>query len=295
MNVIQTWWLAIRPKTLWAGIAPVMIGTALAFRDGGFHAPSAIAALLGAMLIQIGTNLCNDYSDFKKGADTEDRQGPIRVTQAGLIKPATVLSATFFIFALAMIACGYLVFRAGWPLVAIGVLSIISGILYTAGPYPIGYLGLGDIFVLIFFGPIAVGGTYFVQTLDIHPAILVSGLAPGLLAVAILVVNNLRDRDQDVLAGKKTLAVRFGRSFVRAEYVLCILGTILLCVWHSRESMNDWYFGLGAVLMIPGFFLIRTVYRYADGKHLNPVLGKTALLLLLYSVGFSLITIFWSN
>ena len=291
MNTFNIWWLAIRPKTLWAAVAPVMIGTALAYRDEGLHIASAIAALLGAMLIQIGTNLCNDYADFKKGADTEERQGPTRVTQAGLIQPNTVLRATVFVFVLAAIACSYLVFRAGWPLVIIGIVSIISGILYTAGPYPIGYLGLGDIFVLVFFGPVAVGGTYYVQTLTIDYTILLSGLAPGLLAVAILVVNNLRDKDQDVAAGKKTLAVRFGRSFVRAEYILCIIGTILLCVWHSRTFSHDGYFILGAAILIPGFLLIRTVCRYDDGEHLNPVLGKTALLLLGYSIGFSLITV----
>ncbi|MBI4308915.1 MAG: 1,4-dihydroxy-2-naphthoate octaprenyltransferase, partial [Candidatus Omnitrophica bacterium] len=182
------WLLAIRPKTLPAAIAPVAIGTAMAFGDGVAHWPSAFAALFAALMIQIATNLINDYCDFKKGADTKDRLGPVRVTQAGLIKPKIVLFAAVAAFLLSALACAYLIGRAGWVILFIGIASILSGIFYTAGPRPLGYLGLGEVFVFIFFGPVAVGGIYFVQSLDLNWAVIMAGLGPGFLSTAILAV-----------------------------------------------------------------------------------------------------------
>ena len=178
-STMEIWILAARPKTLWAAIAPVIIGTAIAYDSGAAAWLPALAALFGAVAIQIGTNLANDYFDYTKGTDAGNRLGPLRVTQAGLVKPKTMKLATVVAFLLASVAGAYLVWRGGWPILIIGVLSILSGVFYTAGPYPLGYNGLGDIFVLIFFGPVAVGGTYYVQTLSIDWTVLVAGLAPG--------------------------------------------------------------------------------------------------------------------
>ncbi|MBW1752269.1 MAG: 1,4-dihydroxy-2-naphthoate polyprenyltransferase, partial [Deltaproteobacteria bacterium] len=207
---LKIWIDAARPKTLWASVAPVVIGSAMAFESGGLHIMSALSALLGAVLIQIGTNFANDYFDYYTGADSTDRLGPTRVVQAGLVQPTTMKAAFIAVFALAVVPGAYLIWRAGLPLFVIGVLSILCGILYTAGPYPLGYVGLGELFVILFFGPVAVGGTYYVQTLQISVPVIISGLAPGLFSVAILTVNNLRDVKSDHRAGKKTLAVRFG-------------------------------------------------------------------------------------
>ena len=211
-NYLQVWLSAIRPKTLGAAVSPILIGTTMAFADGKGHALAALAALLGALLIQIGTNFSNDYYDYIKGADTEERLGPVRVTQSGQVRPKTMLRNFVMVFGLATLVGIYLVFRGGWPVVIIGILSIASGILYTGGPWPLGYLGLGDLFVLIFFGPVAVAGTFYVQALEITPVVIFAGLGPGLLATALLAVNNLRDEPTDKKVGKLTLAVRFGQN-----------------------------------------------------------------------------------
>jgi 1,4-dihydroxy-2-naphthoate octaprenyltransferase len=288
-NILRVWLQAARPKTLWAGIAPVLMGTAMAVADGGFHALSAAVALAFAVLVQVGTNLCNDYADFRKGADTATRTGPVRVTQAGLIKPEAVLRATVLVFALAMVVSLYAVWRVGWPLVFCAAVAVLCGVLYTAGPYPLGYLGLGEPFVLLFFGPVAVAATHYVQVLPgrLAPETVVAGLAPGLLSVAILVVNNLRDVEGDAVAGKKTLAVRFGRGFARAEYLACLLGACavpaLLFLWDGRHP-----YSLAAVLVLPAALpTIRRVFSSTEGRVLNPALAGTAKLLLLYSVLFS--------
>ena len=285
---VRIWLHAARPKTLWAAFAPVLIGAALAYADGAFHAGAALAALLGALLIQIGTNFCNDYADFKKGADTADRQGPLRATQAGLIAPRTMLAATVSVYALACLAGAYLVFRCGWPLVGVGVLSILAGMGYTAGPAPFGYRGWGDAFVLVFFGPVAVAGTYYVQALHVTFASVVAGLAPGFLAVAILVVNNLRDVDGDARAGKRTLAVRFGRTFARGEYLFCLLAAACVpAALFAQTGRHPW--SLMAMLIVPsGLPAIRGVFGASTGAGLNAMLAYTARLLLLYSVLFSI-------
>jgi 1,4-dihydroxy-2-naphthoate octaprenyltransferase len=284
---VTIWILAARPKTLWAAVAPVMIGTAMAFESGNGAWLPAAAALFGAVMIQIGTNFANDYFDYKTGADAGDRIGPMRMTQAGLVKPETMKFAFALAFLLAAGAGAYLTWHAGWPIVVIGALSILCGILYTAGPYPLGYVGLGDLFVLVFFGPVAVGGTYYVQALDITKTVIVSGLAPGLFSVAILTVNNLRDLDGDARAGKKTLAVRFGRTFARMEYLLSLViasaipAFLFLSHWKHPFSL--------AALVVPFFAVsfIRTVFTSADGETLNRILASTGKLLLLYSILFS--------
>jgi len=281
--------LAARPKTLLASVAPVAIGVAMAVPDGVFHARAALAALFFALLVQIGTNFCNDYCDFIKGADTELRKGPTRAVQAGLVTPRAMLCATTIAFSAAALLIAYLVARAGTPILVIGALSIACGVLYTAGPYPLAYVGLGDLFVLVFFGPVAVAGTYFVQSVTLPPeSVMVAGLAPGLISVGLLTVNNLRDVDEDRIAGKRTLAVRFGSRFSRIEYVVCIavaaLIPVILVIWQARGAVSL----LAVLTLIPAQSTIRRVWSESGGAGLNPALGQTARLLMIYSLLFSI-------
>ncbi len=283
---MNAWILAIRPKTLPAAIAPVVIGTAMAWGDGVAHFPSALAALFAALCIQVATNFANDYCDFKKGADTSNRVGPLRVTQAGLISGRLMVVATIIMFTCAVLASVYLVFRAGNAIAVIAVASVLSGIFYTAGPRPLGYMGLGELFVLVFFGPVAVAGTYFVQTLEINGAVVAAGFGPGFLSCAILAVNNLRDIDGDQKVGKLTLAVRFGKNFAAGEYLFCIMAAALTpfavhLITHDHECM--------AVASLVGFLAIPTVGAVftSQGAALNKVLAQTGVLLLVYSVLFS--------
>ncbi|MBI5149609.1 MAG: 1,4-dihydroxy-2-naphthoate polyprenyltransferase [Candidatus Omnitrophica bacterium] len=284
----KSWLLAIRPKTLPAGIAPVLMGTAMAFGDGIGDVLTALVCLLTALLLQIGTNLANDYYDFKKGVDTIDRVGPVRVTQAGLIPPGQVKAAFIGVFALAAVGSIYLVTRGGWMIGVLAVLAILSGIFYTAGKYPLGYLGLGDILVFTFFGPVAVAGTYYVQSLELNAAILLAGVAPGLFSVAILTVNNLRDMDSDRKSGKKTLAVRFGRGFALSEYLFCVLGACIAPVFIYM-FIEDHLPVLTCVLIILAAVpTIKKVLTRTEGVALNAALAATARLLLAYSVLFSI-------
>ncbi len=233
----RVWLLAARPATLTAVLAPLLVGGVVAARAGGFDLKAWLAALGGAFFIQVGTNFANDVFDFEKGADTADRRGPLRVTQAGLVAPAQVKFAMVLMFALA-VACGaYLVALHGWPLVAVGVASIAAGILYTGGPWPLGYLGLGDVFVFVFFGLVATAGTAFVQLGHVPAEAWWWAVPIGASCTAILVVNNLRDAPTDVLAGKRTLAVRFGPGFARAEYIaLMAVALFTAPVWAALEG-----------------------------------------------------------
>lgn len=269
----MNWLLAIRPKTLTVSLAPVILGTALAYHDGYFSPSYLALTLLGALLIQIGTNLSNDYFDFQKGADTHERVGPTRVTQAGLISPGQVKAAFILVFACAACLGVLLVMRGGWPILLIGLASILSGMAYTAGPYALAYLGLGELFVLIFFGPVAVVGTYYVQALKFSGSAFWAGIAIGLLSCAILVVNNLRDIDQDKKANKKTLAVRFGRRFAHLEYVFCLLVPALIAFWLHAPA---------ASLVI---FLALLKMRRSS---LDKLLPQTALLVLVFAIVFAL-------
>jgi 1,4-dihydroxy-2-naphthoate octaprenyltransferase len=283
----SVWVLAARPKTLPAGLAPVLIGTAMAFADGRMYWPAALAAALGSLLIQIGTNYANDYFDYKKGADTHERLGPIRVTQAGLVTPHAMKAAIILVFLAALLVGAYLVYRGGLPIAAIGILSILFGVLYTGGPYPLGYNGLGDIFVLIFFGPVAVGGTYFVQSLTITTPVICAGLAPGLFSVAILTVNNLRDIDSDRTSGKKTLAVRFGRRFAVTEYVLCIVAACLVPPILIIAYDHSTWVAVASATVLLAIPAMRTVVA-TSGKPLNHTLALTGRLLLIFSLLFSI-------
>jgi 1,4-dihydroxy-2-naphthoate polyprenyltransferase len=285
----RIWLQAARPKTLWAGVIPVLMGSALAFDQGVFHGGAVLAALLGSVFIQIGANYANDYFDFIKGTDTEERLGPVRATQAGLVTPGQMRVATAVAFLLAVLAGVYLVYRGGMPIVVIGVVSILCGILYTGGPYPLGYLGLGDVFVLVFFGPVAVAGTYYVQALTWDGASVVAGLAPGFFSVALLTVNNLRDAETDVKTGKKTLAVRLGPTFARVEYAVALaLGAVVVpfyLVWA--------YPGHGWALIASLVFLLAVpdmnrVFKNTVPAELNAVLGGTGKLLLIFGILFSI-------
>lgn len=285
---MNPWILAARPKTLWASVAPVAMGTAMAYRDGHFDVLTLVLTLAGALLIQVGTNYCNDYADFAKGTDTGARLGPLRATQAGLVTPAAMKRATIIVFALAALVAGALVARGGWPVVAVGVASITSGVLYTAGPRPLGYLGLGDVFTLVFFGPVAVAGTYYLQALSLPPSAVVAGLGPGLLSVAILTINNLRDLEGDAKAGKRTLPVRFGATFARWEYTVCIIAAGLvpiLLVGRYGAPPNS---AVAAMIILAGVPAIRSVWGRAEAATLNRLLAFTALLLLAYSMMFSI-------
>ena len=285
---LSNWILASRPKTLWAAIAPVLIGTALAFEEDKGHWPSAVLAGIGAILIQIGTNFANDYFDFFKGADSGERLGPIRATQSGLIAPRSMKLAFVTVFSLTVVVGIYLIVRAGWPIVMIGALSILSGILYTAGPLSLAYLGLGDIFVFLFFGLAAVGGTYFVQALTINEMVILAGVSPGLFSTAILTVNNLRDIVSDRAAGKKTLAVRFGAKFARAEYFFCITIACLMpiiLVWLTGQHHLSLLSCLTLFIAIP---TMRTIFVEKPGRIFNQMLAQTGKLLFLFSILFSL-------
>lgn len=286
-KIFSVWLLAVRPKTLGAAVAPILIGTAMAYAVDKGHAVAALAALLGALLIQIGTNFSNDYFDFVKGADTEERLGPIRATQAGLVTPEAMRRNFVVVFGLAVLVGIYLVYRGGWPIVIIGVLSIASGILYTGGLMPLGYLGLGDLFVLIFFGPVAVGGTFYVQTLELPLEVILAGFGPGLLATALLAVNNLRDEPTDKKVGKRTLAVRFGPAFARGEFLTAFALALILPFILAFWTNGHWFACLSALIIIPGRSPIRQIISGVEGVELNETLAATGKLIILYSILFS--------
>jgi len=284
----QAWVLAARPKTLAAAIAPVLVGTGFAAHDGALAILPAVAALLGAVLIQIGTNLANDYYDFIRGADTEDRVGPIRVTQAGLLSPESVRNAMVGVLASAVVIGVYLVAVGGWPIVWVGVASIACAVLYTGGPFPLAYHGLGDVFVFLFFGLVAVGGTYFVQTLSWSPGVLLAGAGVGSLNTAILVVNNLRDVETDAKVGKRTLAVRLGATLTKAEFGLLILVALMAPV--VGVLFFDWPIG-SLLALIAALFCrgpLHKVATYRNPHELIPVLGATAKVVAIYGLSLAL-------
>src|SRR5947209_19021685 len=242
---VRIWLMAARVRTLPAAIAPVLVGTALAGFLHVFHPLRFAAALIGAMFIQIGTNLSNDYSDARRGADTEDRLGPVRVTAGGLVPPRQVLVATYLSFGVACLAGAYLVAVAGWPLLLVGAASILAGVLYTGGPRPYGYEGLGEVFVFLFFGIVAVAGSFFVQVERLDWEAFALAVPVGLIAAGLLVVNNVRDIDSDRRASKRTLAVRMGRARTRVMFAAVIYIAYLL-------TPITWIFGpLSAWVMLP--------------------------------------------
>jgi 1,4-dihydroxy-2-naphthoate octaprenyltransferase len=284
---VHIWIMAARLRTLPASVAPVLVGTSLALGAGHFNALAFLAALFGAMLIQVGTNLSNDYSDARRGADTEDRLGPVRVTAGGLVPPRQVLVAIYVTFALAVLCGAYLISVAGWGLLAVGAASILAGVLYTGGPRPYGYEGLGEVFVFLFFGIVAVVGSWYVQVQSLPWEPFVVAVPVGLLACDILVVNNLRDIATDRRAGKRTLAVRLGAERTRVLYAV-VLVVAFLCAplpW-PLGSMTAWL--LLPWLVVPlAASALRTVRTRSDGPSLNQALARTAMLQLIFCVLYS--------
>ena len=276
--------MASRPRTLPAAVAPVLVGTSLAISDDEFHALAFVAALVGSVFIQIGTNLANDYSDARRGADTEDRLGPVRVTAGGLMPPRRVLTGVYVSFAVAVLAGIYLAAVAGPEMLAVGAVSILAGVLYTGGPRPYGYAGLGEVFVFLFFGLVAVAGSYYVQAEELPWEAFALSVPVGLLAAAILVVNNVRDVDTDRRAGKRTLAVQLGRPGARRLFAAMLLVTFAAPVAIPLAGGLTWWVTLAllsAPLVPP---LLRTVLTRTDGPSLNGALADTGRLLAVFSL-----------
>ena len=295
----RAWVMAARPQTMPAAIAPVLVGVGVAVHEGVFAPLPAAAALVGAILIQIGTNFANDYYDAVQGADTEEREGFTRVTAGGLIEPAAVKRAMWLTFAAAILLGSYLVWVGGVPILVIGLLSVASGIAYTGGPYPLGYHGLGDLFVFVFFGPVAVAGTVYVQAaaaVSGVPTGLPAGTVPTLALLAslpmaglttnVLVVNNVRDKEEDSKTGKRTIAVRFGYGVARAEYVAMLVLAYAVPVFLFAQSF-------GAAVLLPllsipfAAVVARTVITETGGQVLNPALERSGQLLALYAALFA--------
>ena len=300
----RIWLMAARPRTLPAAIAPVLVGSAAAhyLSDGSYSVDAVgspgyagvfegepfrwgafLAALVGSIFIQIGTNLANDYSDARRGADSADRLGPVRVTSAGLIAPRRVLYATWLAFGVAIAAGIYLAAVAGPLILAVGAVSILAGVLYTGGPRPYGYAGMGELFVFLFFGLVAVNGSFYVQLEELDPLPLVLSVATGLLATAIIVVNNVRDIETDRRAGKRTLAVRIGRQRARALYAALLAGAFIVLALAPLLT-NAPPHVLFALLSLPlAVAPLRIVRSRTDGPSLNRALGGSGVLLAAFS------------
>lgn len=289
MSRMRVWLMAIRPPTLTAAVVPVAVGTGVAVHDG-LRAPlAALAALIGALALQAGANLANDLSDFRRGADNEMRLGPIRVTQRGLLTERQVMLGVFAFFAVATGAGLYLTYLGGWPIVAIGLASMLAAVTYTGGPWPFGYRGLGEVFVFVFFGVVAVAGTYYVQACGagacrVTSDVLAASVPVALTVTAILVVNNVRDIDTDRLAGKYTLAVYLGRRLARTELVVVVAGAYVAAaaLWFLGD-FSGWV--LLSWLSVPAAAVpVAVVLRRTDGPPLNAALRAMARLHLIFGL-----------
>lgn len=280
MNI---WIEGARPKTLIASLSPVLIGSVIALEKGNFHLLTFFLTVLFALAIQIGTNFTNDYFDFFKGADTEKRKGPRRLTQSGLVSPKKMKKITFWIFSFAALCAFYLTFQGGWVIGCLALVSILFGYLYTGGPYPLSYLGIADFFVFIFFGPIAVAGTTYLQTHQLSLVPILVGCAPGLISTAILTSNNLRDVNEDRTAHKKTLIVRFGLTFGCFEYAFCLIiasCTPLIIVWLTGAHYGCLVAMFSFLFAIP---LIKISYHL---ENIGSLLPKTGKWMMLYTLAF---------
>jgi len=285
---LGVWWLAVRPRTLSVSVAPVLVGSALAHAEqGDFLLWPALVAALAAMLIQIGTNLHNDVADFERGADPPDRLGPPRATAMGWLPARTVRRAAWISFALAFALGILLVLRGGWPIVAVGLASLLAGWAYTNGPRPIAYSALGEGFVIFFFGGAAVGGSYYLQTLSLSPAALLAALQVGLLGAAVISVNNTRDLATDTRVGKNTLAVRVGRCVMNriyaAEVLLPYLLLPLLAALLEHSAVSAWFFALPCVSAGWALSLCRRFRTLPAGPGFNDLLAATAQLQAAYA------------
>lgn len=279
--------LAIRPRTLPAAAAGVVMGAALSWRDGVFRLDAALVCLLTALLLQIGSNLANDVFDYERGTDTAERLGPTRVTQAGILAPRQVKIGMAVVFGLAALLGLYLAWLGGWVIIVLGIAAIISAIAYTGGPFPIGYHGLGDVFVFIFFGLAAVAGTYYIQAGFVTPAVWWMTIPPGMIVTAILVVNNLRDLENDRKAGKHTVAVRLGEQGTKIQYVTCMVIAYLVLIPVARVGLIPWM-ALLAWLSLPLAYQATKVVLTQKGRPLNMVLAKTGQTALAFSLFFAI-------
>ncbi len=287
-SIFTIWVQAARPKTLAAAFTPVLVGAAIAFQDDALNAAATLVALWCAFLIQIGTNFANDYFDFVKGADTEERIGFERATAAGLIAPKTMLRATVLVMVIAFFSGLYLVWIGGWTVLIIGILSLIFGIMYTGGPFPLGYNGLGDVFVFLFFGIVAVMTTYYVNALEWSEATFWASLAVGALCTNILVINNLRDVVQDAKVGKRTLGVLFGDTALKCEYTLML--TLAFAIpphFHVQLGYDTWIY-LPFLSLPLALLHLRKVWLETHKPNLNKVLEQTAQLMAIYGILFSM-------
>ncbi len=283
---LKLWVQAARPWTLGVAVSPVLMGTVIAHTEGDIHWLAFLAALFGGMLIQIGTNLANDYFDFKKGADTGSRIGPQRVTQAGLIPPKTVRNGFILSFGLAFILGIYLVYLGGWPIVTIGLLSLFLGVIYTGGPFPLAYYGLAELPAFLFFGPIASATTTYVQTGSWSTTSILAGVSAGFFSMALLTINNLRDYQEDRKVGKRTLIALLGRGFGVAEYAISILGATLTPLVLYALVPGHKLVGITALTSLMAIHAIRITYHYENPKELLAVLKMTAKLQAIFTVIF---------
>lgn len=279
---LRIWWRTLRPATLTAGVAPVLVGSALAYADGAFHAHRAAAFLVGFVLLQVASNLINDAADFRSGADGKDRLGPPRAAQQGWLTVSELTRAAVLAMVLAGVLIAHLVQSGGWPVLAGGIVAMLGAVTYTAGPVPLAYHGGGDFMVFFIFGMLGVGGSYYVQAEQLPVHVGVAAAIMGALSTAILIVNNLRDRLSDARSGKRTLIVRFGERFGRLEYTLLVLGA------YAAIPLLDWYahragWGLPLLSLPLAVALVRAIWR-TEGAALNPLLGGTARLGLVFAL-----------
>lgn len=274
--------LSFRPKTLIAAAAPICIGTAMAAAAGHFHLWVLLFTLLTGLGVQISTNVANDLFDFLKGADTSARKGPVRVTASGLMSVPQVKRLTFAVMASTALCGSILVYRGGWVIASLVALALVCALAYTAGPFSLAYLGLSEFFVLIFFGPVATGCTYYLQTLQLSSQAFIAGLAPGLFSCAILIINHLRDVEEDRIAGRKNLICRFGTPFGKVEYVTCLFAALAIPFCVKEKNL------LCSLCILPAGFLAWAVIKNQNPSSYSPLLGKTGTLLLLYTTIFSI-------
>ena len=286
LSSASLWIMAARPRTLPAAAAPVLIGFALAWRDGVFNLPAALSCLFVSLLMQIGANFANDLFDHERGSDTPDRLGPIRVAAAGLISPKALRFGLILVFGLASILGLYLTWLRGWPVLVLGVSIIIAALAYTGGPFPYGYYAMGDIFVLLSFGLAAVCGTYYAQSGILTPSVIWASLPVGFLIVNILVVNNTRDIETDAAANKRTLAVFFGRKAMFSEYLICLGLAYLIPPFMWLLGLSTWG-GMLSWLSVPFAMGLFREFTSVSGRQLNKTLAGTAQLALVHSLLFS--------
>jgi len=284
---LNVWLLAIRPRTLIASLSPVLIGSSLALRQGMFSLNIFFLTLSFAILIQIGTNFANDYFDFLKGSDTKNRKGPIRVTQMGLVSKKTMKIAISFVFSMCLILGILMTMIGGYIFFILALFAVLFGIGYTTGPFPLAYHGLGDIFVLVFFGPIAVLGSNFLFTHELSLVPFLAGIGPGMFSCAILSANNIRDIEEDKIAKKNTLAVRFGKKFAIGEYIFCVVIALLppLILYYFKYTSPIALANIALLLL-----LIEPINNLLskDDRQIAKVLPKTAHIMTIYSLIFSL-------